>query len=94
MRGDLGAAGINYRKLLQVDPTDSEALAFFNKHRKEIEGLLKDMDRKGIYFYVAGKADQALKVWTEGEALDYFGDIDFSRDIDKARKLLELRDKK
>lgn len=84
----------NYKKLLSEDPTDPEALAFFNNHRKEIQSMLQTVHRKGIDQYVSGKVAEAVKIWTLGEALDYWGDIDFKRDIDKAKKLLDLRGQK
>jgi hypothetical protein len=84
----------NYRKLLAIDPSDAEALAYMNKHRAEIKEMLQAIDRKAIYFYVAGQLDEAISTWTEGQAEDYFGDLDFKRNIDKARHQLELRDKK
>jgi tetratricopeptide (TPR) repeat protein len=79
----------NYKKLLSIDPADAEALAYMDKHRSELKALLQSMDRKGIFFYVGGSMDEAVKVWAEGQALDYFGDIDFKRDLDKARKQQE-----
>jgi hypothetical protein len=80
----------NYRKLLAVAPDDAEALAYLEKNRHAIKVLLQAADRKGVYFYVAGKLEEAIQAWSEGEALDYFGDMDFKRNIDKARKQLEL----
>ncbi len=87
---DLAMAVENYRKLLALAPGDSEAQEYMNRHRAEIKELLAGYDRKGIYFYVAGKLEEALKAWSDGEALDYFGDLDFKRNIDKARRRLEL----
>jgi hypothetical protein len=90
----LNAAIDNYKKLLAIDPTDPQALAFFTKRRKEIESALKMVHRKGIDQYVGGQVEEAVQTWTAGEALDYWGDIDFKRDIDKAKKLLDLREQK
>jgi hypothetical protein len=83
-----------YKKVLSVDPSDSEASAFFSNKRREIQNLLRSVHRKGIDLYVAGKVDEAVKIWSKGRALDHFGDVDFSRDIDKAKKLLDLRGRK
>jgi len=92
--GRLPVAVDNYKKLLQIDPSDSEAEAFFSSKRKEIESMLKKVHRQGIDLYVAGKVEEAVKVWNNGAQLDYFGAVDFKRDIDKAKKLLDLRGQK
>lgn len=82
------------RSSLGSDATDAESVAFFTNRRKEIEAMLKSVHRKGIDQYLAGDVEEAIKTWTVGEALDYWGDIDFRRDIDKAKKLLDLREQK
>jgi tetratricopeptide (TPR) repeat protein len=92
--GRLPVAVDNYKKLLQIDPGDAEAEAFFASKRKEIESMLKKVHRQGIDLYVAGKVEEAVKVWNNGAQLDYFGAVDFKRDIDKAKKLLDLRGQK
>ncbi len=92
--GKLAEAIDNYKKVLGVDSSDSEALSFFNRRHPEIKNLLRTVHRKGIDQYVAGKVSEAVNIWTKGRALDYFGDVDFSRDIDKAKKLLDLRGQK
>ena len=89
--GSLADAAENDVKILAIAPDDAEALAYLTANRKAIKALLQATDRKAIYFYVAGKLEEAIKAWTEGQALDYFGDVDFKRNIDKARKQLELR---
>ena len=81
----------SYRKVLAVDPQDSEALAYLTAKRGAIKALLQSMDRKAIYFYVGGQLEDAIKAWNDGAALDYFGDVDFKRNIDKARVQLQLR---
>jgi hypothetical protein len=81
----------NYKKLVSLDPTDPEAIAFFTKHREDILAMLRDLHRKGIYEYVAGHLESAIRIWTNGQSLDYFGDVDFKRDIDKAQKAIDLR---
>jgi tetratricopeptide (TPR) repeat protein len=87
---DLGMTVDSYRKLLEVDPTDAEALAYLTKHRQQLKTLLQSIDRRAIYFYVGGKLDEAIKAWSEGANLDYFQDLDFKRSLDKARKQQEL----
>jgi hypothetical protein len=80
----------NYRRLLALQADDAEALAFMAKHRTELKNYLLSIDRRAVYFYVAGKLEEAVKTWSEGAALDYFGDVDFQRNLQKARKQLEL----
>jgi tetratricopeptide (TPR) repeat protein len=80
-----------YRKVLAVDPEDIEAISYLTAHRDAIKTLLQGIDRKAIYFYVAGQLEEAIKAWSDGAALDYFGDVDFKRNIDKARVQLQLR---
>lgn len=89
-QGDLGMAVENYRALLALEPDDAEALAFMKRNRDDLRALLQSMDRKASYFYVAGQLEEAVKVWTDGQALNYFGDVDFERNLEKARKQLEL----
>jgi tetratricopeptide (TPR) repeat protein len=89
--GNLAQAVENYRKVLAVDPEDIEAIAYLTAHRDSIKTLLQSIDRKAIYFYVAGQLEDAIRAWSEGAALDYFGDVDFKRNIDKARVQLQLR---
>jgi hypothetical protein len=89
---NLAMAVESYRKVLAVDPGDSEALAYLTAKRGAIKALLQSIDRKAIYFYVGGQLEDAIKAWSDGAALDYFGDVDFKRNIDKARVQLQLRD--
>jgi hypothetical protein len=91
---NLSAAVENYRKILGVDPGDAEALDYLTQHRAALKTLLQSIDRKAIYLYVAGNLEDAIKAWSEGEALDQFGDVDFKRNLDKAHKQLELREQK
>jgi tetratricopeptide (TPR) repeat protein len=88
--GDLAMAVENYQALLALEPDDREALAFMTRNRDDLRALLQSMDRKASYFYVAGQMEEAIKVWSDGEALNYFGDVDFVRNLEKARKQLEL----
>jgi tetratricopeptide (TPR) repeat protein len=89
--GNLVQAVESYRKVLVVDPEDIEAISYLTAHRDAIKTVLQGMDRKAIYFYVAGQLEDAIKAWSDGQALDYFGDVDFKRNIDKARVQLQLR---
>jgi tetratricopeptide (TPR) repeat protein len=88
---NLSMAVESYRKVLAVDPEDGEALAYLTAKRAAIKTLLQSIDRKAIYFYVGGQLEDAIKAWSDGAALDYFGDVDFKRNIDKARVQLQLR---
>ncbi|HTB33301.1 MAG TPA: PorV/PorQ family protein [bacterium] len=88
---NLAMAVESYRKILAQDPDDSEALAYLTAKRSSIKALLQSIDRKAIYFYVGGQLEDAIKAWSDGAALDYFGDVDFKRNIDKARVQLQLR---
>ena len=89
--GNLIQAVQSYRKVLAVDPEDAEAISYLTAHRDSIKTVLQGIDRKAIYFYVAGQLQDAIKAWSDGQALDYFGDVDFKRNIDKARVQLQLR---
>jgi tetratricopeptide (TPR) repeat protein len=88
-RGSLAQAVAAWRKLLLVEPGDAEALGFMDAQRKSLKVLLQEAERKGIFSYVGGKLNDAIRAWKEGEQLDYFGDVDFRRNIDKAVKQLE-----
>jgi len=88
---NLAMAVESYRKVLAVDPEDAEALAYLTAKRSAIKTLLQGIDRKAIFFYVGGQLEDAIKAWSDGAALDYFGDVDFKRNIDKARVQLQLR---
>lgn len=89
--GDLAKAVDQQRRVLAQDPEDPTALAFLAQHRQELKALLQTMDQRAIFAYVGGKLEAAIKLWSDGEALDYFGDVNFKRNLDKARKQLELR---
>jgi hypothetical protein len=86
----LAVAVQNYKKILALDPADADALAYLTRHRKDLEALLQDVHRKGIFEYVGGRLQAAVAVWEGGEDLDYFGDVGFRRDIDKAKKRIGL----
>jgi tetratricopeptide (TPR) repeat protein len=86
----LAVAVENYKKILAQDPADAESLGYLSKHRKDLEALLQDVHRKGIFEYVGGRLQAAVAIWENGEALDYFGDVGFRRDIDKAKKRIGL----
>jgi tetratricopeptide (TPR) repeat protein len=92
--GKLPEAIDNYERVLGVDPSDGEAQTFFSNRHKEIQALLRNVHRRGIDLYVSGQVEEAIKIWSKGRALDHFHDVEFSRDIDKARKLLDLRGQK
>lgn len=89
--GNLVSAVSSYIKLLALEPQDPEATAYMAKNRQRLKAVLQAMDRRAIYDYVGGKLAPAIKTWTEGDALDYFGDLDFKRNLGKARKQMELR---
>jgi tetratricopeptide (TPR) repeat protein len=92
--GRLIVALDNYIKIIKIDPSEVEANAFLNNRRTEFEAQLKGIHRKGIDLYVAGKVEEAVKVWEKGRVLDYWDSVKFERDIEKARKLLDLRGQK
>lgn len=81
----------NYRDVLALDEGDDTAQAFFVNRRAEINEHLRRIQRKGIDLYVAGHISDAIRVWKDGRSLDINGVVNFSRDIEKAEKLLEAR---
>ena len=87
---DLDMSVDNYRKLLDISPDDDEAQGYLTKHRAALKTQLQSIERRGSYFYIEGKLEEAIKAWSDGEALDYFNDVDFKRDLDKARKQQQL----
>lgn len=84
---NLGLAVDRFLKILQVDPADGEAAAFFASRRPEIRALLTSIHRKGIDLYVAGRVLEALEVWKKGKSIDIDKGLtaDFDRDIKKAK---------
>lgn len=80
-----------HREVLALDETDEQALAFFNNRKAQINDHLRSIHRRGIDLYVSGRIRDAIRVWKEGRALDRDGAVNFSRDIEKAEKVLEVR---
>jgi tetratricopeptide (TPR) repeat protein len=80
-----------YLRILAIDPADADALAYLTAHRRALKQALLAREQAGIFQYLAGKLEDAIKVWSQAQDLDYFGEVDFKRDIDKARKQMELR---
>lgn len=80
-----------YRDVLGLDEGDDQAQAFFANRKAEISEYLRRVHRKGIDLYVSGRIKDAIRVWRDGRALDLNGVVNFSRDIEKAEKVLEVR---
>jgi hypothetical protein len=92
--GRIVAAIEDYRKVLQIDDTDDDANNFFHNNAAAVKDQLNKIHRKGIDLYVAGKVEEAIRIWKEGLVLDPADPINFKRDIDKAEKLMDLRGQK
>jgi tetratricopeptide (TPR) repeat protein len=88
---DLEAGVAASLRILAVDPADAASLDYLNGHRKALKKALLAKEQAGIFQYLAGKLEDAIKLWTDAQGLDYFGEVDFKRDIDKARKQMQLR---
>ncbi len=83
-----------YRDVLALDEGDDQAQAFFRNRKAEINEHLRRIHRKGIDLYVSGRIKDAIRVWRDGRSLDRDGTVNFSRDIEKAEKVLEVRGSK
>jgi tetratricopeptide (TPR) repeat protein len=81
-----------YREVLALDDNDDDAQTFFANHSAEIKEHLRKIHRRGIDFYVAGRIKDAIAMWKGGRLLDPGEhEVNFSRDIEKAEKVLEVR---
>ncbi len=89
--GNTSKAIMAWREVLKIDSDDQQATDFFRNNRSEIEGFLKKVHRRGIDAYVAGRIKEAVDIWEQGKSLDPSDPLKMSRDIDKAKKLLDLK---
>jgi tetratricopeptide (TPR) repeat protein len=84
-----------YREVLALDDGDEDAQSFFANHNAEIKEHLRKIHRRGIDLYVSGRIKDAIAMWKGGRVLDPGEkEVNFSRDIEKAEKVLEVRGSK
>jgi hypothetical protein len=88
--GRLSQAILSNRDVLGIDPGDPQALAFFRQNKAEILAHLKSIQRRGIDAYVSGHPKEAALIWEGGMRLDPSDPLNMGRDIDKAKKHLEM----
>jgi tetratricopeptide (TPR) repeat protein len=89
--GDIRTAVLKYRAVLKVDDEDIEARTRLAKLRPRIFEETKKMHREGIDAYVTGDVQKAIQIWSDALELDPTDPQDLKRDLDKAKKLLELK---
>ncbi len=92
--GDLRTGVTRYRAVLRFDDEDQEAKTRLLKLRPRILQESKRMHREGIDAYVAGDLPKAIAVWQQALDLEPSDPHSIRRDMEKARKLLELRSSK
>lgn len=83
-----------WRSVQKIDPDDQDAAAFFRNNEALVRQTIKQVHRKGIDLYVAGKVEEAVNVWKKALILDPADSQNIRRDIDKAQKLINLRGQK
>lgn len=90
-RGDLATGVSGYRQILKVDDSDAESISRLRKLRPRILLETKRMHRQGIDYYVTSNVERAVFIWEKALELEPSDPHNIRRDLDKARKLLELR---
>ncbi len=93
-RGELAAAVLRYRQLLKMDSSDPEAKARMAKLRPGILAEAKRLHRQGIEHYLGSDFARAVSVWERALELEPSDPHNIRRDLEKARRLLELRSSK
>ena len=89
--GDLQLAVMKYREILKVDDADPTAMSSLRKLAPRIREEVKNLHRRGIDLYVNSDIQGAIAVWSKALELDPTDPNFIRRDIDKAKKLIELR---
>jgi tetratricopeptide (TPR) repeat protein len=89
-QGDLRTGLLKYRKVLEIDNSDAEAISRLRKLSPRIRSEAKKMHREGIEFYVNGDVNKAIAVWEQALELDPSDQENVKRDLFKAKKLKEL----
>jgi tetratricopeptide (TPR) repeat protein len=88
---DIQTAVLKYRAVLRVDDSDAESVAVLLKMAPRIRQEVKSLHRKGIDLYVSSDIAGAMRLWERALELDPSDPNFIRRDMDKAKKLLELR---
>jgi tetratricopeptide (TPR) repeat protein len=88
---DIVTAVIKFRGVLKIDDTDPDATGTLRKLSSRIRMETKKLHRQGIDLYVTAEIEKAIKIWEKAVELDPSDPDSIKRDIDKARKLLQLR---
>ncbi len=89
--GDIAEGVLKYRRVLRIDDNDAEASSALRKLAPRIRLEAKRLHREGIDLYVTSEIKKAIKLWEKALELDPGDPYSIRRDLEKARKLLELR---
>jgi tetratricopeptide (TPR) repeat protein len=89
--GDLQTAVLKYRAVLHIDDSDAEAISVLRKLSPRIREEVKTLHRKGIDLYISSDIEGAIALWEKALELDPDDPNYIRRDLEKAKKLLELR---
>lgn len=89
--GDLQTAVKNYREVLHIDDDNADAMTMLRKLSPRIHDEVKSLHRKGIDLYVGSDIQGAIALWEKALELDPSDPNFIRRDVEKAKKLLELR---
>jgi tetratricopeptide (TPR) repeat protein len=92
-KNDLPGAVAALRSAQQADPEDAKTKASLKALRPRIFAAVKQMHRKGIDDYVKGDLDAAIDVWEQALEMDPSDPDGIKRDLDKARKLKDMKEK-
>ena len=92
--GQLARGVAYYRKVLEFDAGDATAKKALAAKKNVIRIEIRKLHRKGIDHYVNGRLKQAVTIWNRALELDPDDPVNLKRDLDKAKKLLQLKGEK
>ena len=91
--GDLRACVVRLRQVRAMDPFDADSLERLKRLQGQILAEVKKLHRQGIDRYVTGDIEAAIKLWQAALDLDPTDSQGVKRDLDKAKKLIQLQAK-
>jgi tetratricopeptide (TPR) repeat protein len=89
--GDLRGCVVHLRQIRTMDPFDNDSLERLKRLQPQILSEVKKLHRQGIDHYVTGDIEGAVRLWQAALDLDPADTQGVKRDLDKARKLMQLR---